>query len=81
MNARLPHADEAMHASSAPADGDDRRRTDATDAGLTPEEIALLASCGERIRSGDWDQIRRTGLVTWLETARGRAVVPTTSPQ
>jgi hypothetical protein len=61
MNARLPHADDAMRASSDIADGDDRRRTNDTDDSLTAEELALLASCGERIRSADLEKLRRTG--------------------
>jgi hypothetical protein len=61
MNARLPHADDAMRASSDIADGDDRRRTNDTDDSLTAEELALLASCGERIRSADLEKLRRAG--------------------
>jgi len=30
--------------------------------GLTIAELALLASCGERIRSSDWPALRRAGL-------------------
>jgi len=46
----------------APADGaapGDRRG--AEDA-LTAEELALIASCGERIRRSDWEAIRRARL-------------------
>jgi len=30
---------------------------------LTVEELALLASCGERIRVSDWPALRRAGFV------------------
>jgi len=30
---------------------------------FTVEELALLASCGERIRVSDWPALRRAGLV------------------
>jgi hypothetical protein len=30
---------------------------------LTVEELALLASCGERIRISDWPALRRAGFV------------------
>jgi len=30
---------------------------------LTVEELALLASCGERVRVADWQALRRAGFV------------------
>ena len=41
---------------------DDRRAT--SGAALTAEELALIASCGGRIRREDWNEIRRAGLAT-----------------
>jgi len=49
----------AVHARPA----ERRRPSDAPDGDeLTVEELALIASCGERIRTADWTQIRRAGL-------------------
>jgi len=90
MNARLPHADDAMRASSAQdamrassdiADGDDRRRAHDTDDGLTAEAIALLASCGERIRSDDLEKLRRTGRLKPDQRADSGAEAPLERPR
>jgi len=56
--------------------GDGDRRAANDDDRLTAEELALIASCGERIRNSDWDAIRRAGLVSWHKAPDGRSVVP-----
>ena len=63
MHLPAPLAPAAVAATKrGPGATDDRRAPDGAE--LTAEELALIASCGERIRSEDWNEIRRAGLAT-----------------
>ena len=78
---RASSAEDAMRASSDIAEGDDRRRTSDTDDGLTAEELALLASCGERIRSSDLEKLRRTGRLKPEQRPEAGAEAPMEQPR
>jgi len=59
MRTNIYPADPEACDAALPVGGADRRRGSARHDDLSVEELALIASCGERIRESDWSAIRR----------------------